>query len=131
MLQPEEPLMQKFAALKFLDLFSALNSEEFLIYQWLFFYDSMNSELFNNCGQFPLVNRLINEESSIFEIEKTTTAVERLLVMKIMPATDEELNRLTRELCRQVVMTNTLRSIIREDNIESVVEEDFFMLNFQ
>ena len=131
MLQPEEPLMQKFAALKFLDLFSALNSEEFLIYQWLFFYDSMNSELFNNCGQFPLVNRLINEESSIFEIEKTTTAVERLLVMKIMPATDEELNRLTKELCRQVVMTNTLRSIIREDNIESVVEEDFFMLNFQ
>jgi hypothetical protein len=130
MLGSNEGLSQKFAALKFLDLFSAVNSEEFLIYQWLFFYDSLNSEVFNENSQFPLVNRLVGEEVSFEDIEKTTAMVNRPLVMKNSPATEEEFGKLAKELCRQVVRSNTLRSTVKEEDVESVIEDDFFMLNF-
>ena len=130
MLNSGDTLSQKFAALKFLDLFSAVNSEEFLIYQWLFFYDTLSTEVFQESSQFPLVNRLIGPDASLVEIEKTTATVVRPLVLRNMPATDEEFNRLVQELCRQVIRTNTLRTIVKDEEIESVIDEDFFMLNF-
>src|SRR5574343_1419472 len=75
MLNSGDTLSQKFAALKFLDLFSAVNSEEFLIYQWLFFYDTLSTEVFQESSQFPLVNRLIGPDASLPDIEKTTATV--------------------------------------------------------
>jgi hypothetical protein len=77
-----------------------------------------------------LVNRLVGEEVSFEDIEKTTAMVNRPLVMKNSPATEEEFGKLAKELCRQVVRSNTLRSTVKEEDVESVIEDDFFMLNF-
>ena len=131
MMQTEENLQLRYAALKFLDLISAINNEEFLMYQWLFFYDSMNSTVFNNAEEFPLVNRMVGNFIPDKEIENTTGIVKRKLVIKEKIETEADLQSSIIKLCREVVRSNSLRIVPDEDSIASVIEKDFFTLEYK
>ena len=131
MMQNEENINLRYAALKFLDLISAINSEEFLMYQWLFFYDSMNSTIFENAEEFPLVNRMAENFIPNKEIENTTGVVKRKLIIKKMPLTEDNIQRQIKKLCTEVVRTNSLRCIPDALSISTVIEEDFFTLDYK
>lgn len=131
MMQPDESIYLKSAAIKFLDLISAINNEEFLMYQWLFFYDSMNSQVFNNAEEFPLVNRMAGNFIPDSEIENTTGIVKRKLVITERIETEGELQEKIKELCAEVVRTNSVRIVPDEDSINLVVEKDFFTLDYR
>lgn len=131
MMQPDENIHLKYVALKFLDLISAVNSEEFLMYQWLFFYDSMNNAVFNEAEEFPLVNRMAGNFIPNIEIENTIEIAKRKLIIKKMPATEEKLQKKIKKLCIEVVKMNSLRCAPDEASIANVIEEDFFTLEYK
>lgn len=130
MLQLDSCIEYKYAALKFLDLISAINSEEFLMYQWLFFYDSLNAA-FNHIDEFPLVNKLVPEGLSETEIKANTECVPRELIIRDYPNSVEELQKKAAELCNEIVRTNSLRTEPDEKSIALVIEKDFFELDIK
>lgn len=91
----------------------------------------MNSTVFNNAEEFPLVNRMANNYIPDKEIENTTVVVKRRLVIRKNFVTEAQLQKKVTKLCIEVVKMNSLRCVPDEDRIATVIEEDFFTLEYR
>ena len=120
------------ATLKFLELISVVNNEDFHMYQWIFFFDSLS---IGESNEFqPLVPRVVMPEAMRWkESEKKSNKgylVKRKLVVKKHTSNDiQELFGLARLLINYIANQNLERCEPDWEEIHSLIETDFLNEN--
>lgn len=128
---------QKLSGLKLLEELSVLDQREFLLYQWMFFYDVFDINLETesvHVGYWPVIPKIFmsNYAAKVrYEVEGVQSIgenVSRSLVMTQQEANDyEELESKARTLIQYVLYHNVERSVTDVKVIEEVIESDFLL----
>jgi hypothetical protein len=128
---------QKLSALKLLEELSVLDQREFLLYQWMFFYDVFDISLEpegEHVGYWPMIPKIFmsNYAAKVrYEVDGVQSVgenVSRGLIITQQEASDyEELESKARTLIQYVLYHNVERSIPDIKAIEQVVESDFLL----
>jgi hypothetical protein len=133
--EKKEPISHMLAALKLLELLSAITNEEFHMYQWVFFFDYFNVEMneeYNNEGFMPQVPKCLMPELGAkpsYERDGMETRgypMKRgLVVTQTSVASLEELNRRALSLIDYILFHNIQRSEPDRESMQQVIDSDF------
>jgi hypothetical protein len=128
---------QMLSGLKLLEELSLLNQRDFLLYQWIFFYDVFNVELTEgqqHSGYWPLIPQIFTSQFSArvnYRVDGITTQIEKTprgLVLTQTSVEDlDELELRARTLLQYMIYHNVERSIVDLAAIEQVIENEFVL----
>eukprot|EP00358_Blepharisma_japonicum_P004277 CAMPEP_0202954840 /NCGR_PEP_ID=MMETSP1395-20130829/51171_1 /ASSEMBLY_ACC=CAM_ASM_000871 /TAXON_ID=5961 /ORGANISM="Blepharisma japonicum, Strain Stock R1072" /LENGTH=126 /DNA_ID=CAMNT_0049670685 /DNA_START=4466 /DNA_END=4843 /DNA_ORIENTATION=- len=122
------------AALKFLDLISTINNEEFHMYQWIFFLDAftdIDDREENKTNEFdPLVPRCFGKPENFDRFEDKFESLGRVekrkLVVDVQEVkTQNELKSKAIRLSEEILRLSEVRCEPDMENIRNLLERDF------
>ena len=130
-------------SLKFIELLSLANIEEFILYQWIFIIDTFDIENLNIKNENSLIFNLLNKERKIFrpivvnllDIKDLNNIDEKLLegnhrskselYIRIKNESKEDLKKAVTKYFYSIGDMNSYKVYINYDQIEEVSEKDF------
>ena len=130
-------------SLKFIELLSLANIEEFILYQWIFIIDTFDIQNLNIKNENSLLNHLMNKEKRIFKpfavnllnVEDLNNIDDKLfegnhrskseLYIRIKNESIEELQKAVKKYFYSIGDMNSYRVSVNYDQIEEVIEKDF------
>mmetsp|Transcript_7964 Transcript_7964/g.7834 ORF Transcript_7964/g.7834 Transcript_7964/m.7834 type:complete len:297 (-) Transcript_7964:33-923(-) len=123
------------AALKLIDTMIVLNIQEFIMHQFIFFYDS--TACYDCLDEFdegkdeyvPIIPRKYTRAPKtikMMEVKQNIETIEkRILTMNVKAIDQNELDIKAKALAREIVRLSQVRSIPDEKNIKNSIEDDF------
>ena len=130
-------------SLKFIELLSLANIEEFILYQWIFIIDTFDMENLNIKNENSLLFNLLKKERKIFrpiavnllDIKDLNDVDEKLfegnhrskseLYIRIKNENIEDLQKAVKKYFYSIGDMNSYKVYINYDQIEQVIEKDF------
>jgi len=137
--EKNENLTNCMAALKFLDLISTINNEEFHMYQWIFFLDAftdIDDREENKTNEFdPLVPRCFGKPENFDRFEDKFESLGRVekrkLVVDVQEVkTQNELKSKAIRLSEEILRLSEVRCEPDMENIRNLLERDFLSPTF-
>ena len=134
-------------SLKFIELLSLTNIEEFILYQWIFIIDTFDIENLNIKNENSLLNNLMSKERKIFKpfvvnllnIEDLNNVEDKLfegnhkskteLYIKNKNENRQDLQKAVKKYFYSIGDMNSYRVSVNYDQIEEVIEKDFIVEN--
>ena len=130
-------------SLKFIELLSLANIEEFILYQWIFIIDTFDMENLNIKNENSLLYNLLKKERKIFrpiavnllDIKDLNDIDEKLfegnhrskseLYIRIKNENKEDLQKAVKKYFYSICDMNSYKVYVNYDQIEEVIEKDF------
>ena len=134
-------------SLKFIELLSLTNIEEFILYQWIFIIDTFDIENLNIKNENSLLNNLMSKERKIFKpfvvnllnIEDLNNVEDKLfegnhkskseLYIKNKNENRQDLQKAVKKYFYSIGDMNSYRVSVNYAQIEEVIEKDFIVEN--
>ena len=130
-------------SLKFIELLSLANIEEFILYQWIFIIDTFDMENLNIKNENSLLFNILKKERKIFkpiavnllDIKDLNDVDEKLfegnhrskseLYIRIKNENKKDLQKAVKKYFYSIGDMNSYKVYINYDQIEQVIEKDF------